>query len=106
LALTGVVSNAGTFFGLALGAIMLLKSGGYNAHGTWWQLLVRYLFGLVGVLLFWKGLDVVFSALAPDDATLLAFLLRYLRYGMVGFWVAGLAPRIFIRLKLAKLGNQ
>jgi hypothetical protein len=30
----------------------------------------------------------------------LPYLLRYLRYGLVGLWIAGLAPWLFMRLKL------
>jgi hypothetical protein len=42
----------------------------------------------------------------PDGENLLAYSLRYLRYALIGFWIAGLAPLVFFKLKLAKEGNQ
>ncbi len=98
LALSGLVSNAGVFFGLAWGAIWLKKGGWFNARGPAWQLIVRFLIGIAGVLVLWMGLGAVF----PRGETLLPLLLRYARYTLVGLWVAGIAPLLFIRLGLAK----
>ena len=44
------------------------------------------------------GLDMIF----PEGDDLVALLIRYLRYALVGLWVAGLAPLVFIKLQLAK----
>jgi membrane-associated phospholipid phosphatase len=98
LELSGLISNAGTFFGLALGGILLYQRGWFNARGRALQLLARYLIGLVGVLVLWYGLGAIF----PRGESLVPYLLRYLRYFLIGLWVSGLAPMIFIRLKLAK----
>jgi hypothetical protein len=38
----------------------------------------------------------------PAGEYVLAHALRYLRYFLVGFWVTGLAPLVFIRLGLAE----
>jgi hypothetical protein len=95
--LTSLVSNSAAFFGLCLGGILMAKRGGFNASGENWQLILRYLIGIVGVLIFWYGLKVVF----PSGDDLLALILRYVRYGLVGFWVTGAAPWVFYRLKLA-----
>jgi hypothetical protein len=95
---SGLISNGGAFFGLAAGAILLAGRGGYQPRGTWQQLLARYLIGLVGVLILWRGLDLVF----PEGEDLIAAALRYLRYALVGVWVTGLAPLVFIRARLAK----
>ncbi len=98
LDLSGPISNGGAFFGLAAGAILLAGRGGYQARGAWWQLLARYLIGLVGVLVLWRGLDLVF----PEGENLIAAALRYLRYALVGVWVTGLAPLVFIRARLSR----
>ena len=98
LELSGLISNAGTFFGLALGGILLRQRGWFDAHGRALQLLARYLIGLAVVLVLWYGLGAIF----PRGESLVPYMLRYLRYGLVGLWVSGLAPMIFIRLKLAK----
>jgi hypothetical protein len=49
----------------------------------------------------WAGLDAVFALLA-EDATLLGIILRFIRYALIGIWVAALAPWTFIRLGWAK----
>jgi len=91
-------ANAGVFFGLAWGAIWLKKGGWFNARGPAWQLIVRFLIGIAGVFVLWMGLGAVF----PRGETLLPLLLRYARYTLVGLWMAGIAPLLFIRLGLAK----
>ncbi|PWH12940.1 MAG: hypothetical protein DDG59_14990 [Anaerolineae bacterium] len=93
----GAWSNAGAFFGLMSGFIWLKERGGIVAHGTWREKVARYLVGLVGVLLLWRGLSVVFNFLAFNE--LLAFVLRYVRYALTGFWISAAAPLLFIRLK-------
>jgi len=98
LALSGLVSNAGVFFGLAWGAIWLKKGGWLDARGPAWQLIARFLIGIAGVFVLWMGLGAIF----PRGETLLPLLLRYARYTLVGLWVAGIAPLLFIRLGLAK----
>jgi hypothetical protein len=47
----------------------------------------------------------VLGLVFPRSETLLAYSLRYLRYGLVGFWVAAGAPELFIRLRLAERGR-
>jgi membrane-associated phospholipid phosphatase len=98
LELSGLISNAGTFFGLALGGIWLKQRGWFEAGGPLWKRALRYLIGLAGVVVFWY----VLGALFPRGETLLPLVLRYLRYTLIGFWVAGLGPLLFIRLKLAE----
>jgi len=49
------------------------------------------------LLILWAGLKLIF----PSGDDWLALILRYVRYGLVGFWVTGLAPLVFYRLKLA-----
>jgi len=98
LALSGLVSNSGVFVGLAAGAILLNKGGGFSAQGIGRHLALRFAIGLAGVILFWYGLGAVF----PRGEYLLAYALRYVRYALVGIWVSGLAPWVFIRLKLAE----
>lgn len=98
LSLSGLISNAAVFFGLALGAILLRQNGGFQAGGPAWQRLVRFIIGLVGVFLLWYGLGEIF----PRGEYFASYLLRYLRYSLVGLWIAGVAPLLFIRFRLAK----
>ena len=98
LAINGAFSNAGAFFGLAAGAILIQNSrGGYDAGGAVWKRVLRYLLGLVGITLIYFGLSAIF----PHGEDIVSQGLRYLRYALVGFWVTYLAPALFLALKLA-----
>lgn len=96
---TGVITNAGTFFGMVVGVIILRRNGGFVAgKGTGWQMAARYLLGVAGTVILWYGLGTIF----PRQADFLSYSLRYLRYLLVGMWFTGLAPLAFIRLGLAE----
>lgn len=88
----GLISSSGTIFGLIAGGYLLFKRGGFNAGGIWWKRLLRYLVGLIGVVIIYFGLRQVF----PEGVQ----ALRYLRYAAVGFWVMFLAPMTFIKLRI------
>ena len=100
---SGIITNAGAFFGMIVGAIALRRSGGFEAgKGTGWQMAARYGIGLAGMLILWFGLGQVF----PRQADFLSYCLRYLRYTLVGVWFTGLGPLVFIRLGLATQKNK
>ena len=54
---------------------------------------MRFVIGLVGVLVLWQGLGAVF----PRDADVISYTLRFVRYALVGMWIMGAAPWLFIR---------
>ncbi len=85
--------SAGVLFGMGAGGILLFRGAGFSAGGPVPARLLRYALGLVGVVVTYYGLRLVFP---PGHAAL-----HYLRYAAVGFWVTFLAPRLFIRLGLA-----
>jgi len=94
---SSVTTYAAVLFGLAVGAIWVRSRGGFSAAGAVWKRLVRILVGLIGAAVFYVGLDLIF----PGGENAVGLALRYVRYGLVGFWAAGLAPVVFIALKLA-----
>jgi membrane-associated phospholipid phosphatase len=89
---------AGTLFGMLLGLVWLASQGGFQTRGLWWKLVLRYLLGVAGVLIIRYGLKYIF----PSGENPLAYSFGYLRYTVIGFWVTGAAPWIFIRVKLAE----
>ncbi len=93
---TGMFGVAGTFFGLAAGAILILQRGGFNARGPWWKRILCFVLGMIGATILSLGLRMVL----PRDASLASQVLRYLRYGLTGFWVSYAAPWVFIKLGL------
>lgn len=100
ITLDGAWSNAGAFFGLMTGFILMDRRGGIDVSGKWVVRVARYVVGLLGVLVFWRGLSILFGLLSLTE--LLDFLLRYLRYALTGFWISAGAPLLFIQLKWMK----
>jgi len=92
------ITSAGTFFGVAFGLAWITSRSGYQATGPVEKRALRFVIGLIGVLLLWRGLAFVF----PDGENLIAYFLRYVRYTLVGFWIIGGAPWLFFRFKLAE----
>jgi membrane-associated phospholipid phosphatase len=101
LSLEGAISSAAAFFGMAAGGVLLKQRGWFDTRGPLEKLALRYLLGLLGMLAFYAGLDAIF----PEGETLVAAIFRFIRYTLVGLWVAFLAPEVFIRLRLAERGQ-
>jgi len=102
---SGMITTMAAAFGFISGVVWLETRGGFDARGTWWVRAGRLLVGLAGVLGLRYGLDAVFDLIAVDES-LLGYILRYIRYGTIGFWMAALAPLVFIRLKLAHARSE
>lgn len=105
----GIFTAAGTFFGLTAGAAWMTFMGGYQVLSGAMSLskdpiskrAIRYVIGLVGVLILYMGLGAVF----PRGDGFIFYLLRYIRYVLIGWWVTGGAPWIFIKFKLVERAN-
>lgn len=102
LTLSYSVTTAGTLMGLGIGLVFLKARGDFNSAGPWLHQAGRILIGLVGVVAIWQGLGSIF----PRGDEPLALVLRYLRYALVGAWIIGLAPVLFVRLGLARPGQS
>jgi membrane-associated phospholipid phosphatase len=92
-----VVTPAATLAGFGIGLALLLDHGGFDHRGPAGQRVLRVVVGLIGVAVLWQGLGVLF----PGGESLGALGLRYLRYALVGVWVGGVAPLLFVRVGLA-----
>jgi hypothetical protein len=57
---------------------------------------------LVGLVIVYIGLKIIF----PSGENYIAFFFRYLRYGLLGFWISGGAPFIFLKLNLTDSNKQ
>jgi membrane-associated phospholipid phosphatase len=98
ISMDGFLTSAGTFFGLAFGAAWIAQRGGYDASGSLEKRALRYVIGVIGILILWMGLGEVF----PRDPDLISYVLRYFRYSLVGGWVMAGAPWLFFRFKLVR----
>jgi hypothetical protein len=101
ITLSGAFTTAGVFFGLLTGLAWFNRQGGFNPGGPIWKRVVRFLLGLTGVLVFYLGLSALFGLLVPDSEAIVPFILRYIRYFLVGIWMSAGAPWLFVRLRLA-----
>ncbi|OGO16585.1 MAG: hypothetical protein A2Z14_11495 [Chloroflexi bacterium RBG_16_48_8] len=92
----GIISASGSLLGLCVGYVLLLRWDRFNASGSIMKRIARYIVGVCGVVIIFFGLRMIF----PQDETLVAFTLRFIRYAAVGFWVSYLGPKIFVSLRL------
>jgi hypothetical protein len=97
LALSGIMTSAGTLFGLLAGVAWITSRGGWHVTGPVWKRAARYVVGLLGVLVIWYGLGMVF----PRGETFIPLVLRFIRYTLLGLWCAAGAPLFFMKLKLS-----
>ena len=84
--------------GFGCGLALTLRYVPFSAAGSWWQRLLRYLVGAAVMLGIYLGL----SALFPDTDGGLYYLLRFIRYGLVGLWISLGAPWLFVQLHLGQ----
>ena len=95
----GTFTLGGTWFGFLAGYVILLeKKGSFLAGEGGWLRLVRFLVGVVGVFILYFGLGQVF----PREADVLSFSLRFLRYALIGLWIAWISPLLFEKLKIVR----
>jgi membrane-associated phospholipid phosphatase len=95
--LDGAFTLSGTWFGMMMGYIVLTATKGHFKAGEGgWKRLVRIAVGLVGILALYLGLGQLF----PRNTDVLSYTLRFVRYTLIGLWVAWLGPLVFEKLKL------
>lgn len=95
--LKGVFTLSGTWFGMLSGYVFLTATRGHFLAGEGeWRRLARFGVGLVGVLVLYLGLGQIF----PSEANLISYVLRFVRYTLIGLWVAWLGPLVFEKLGL------
>jgi membrane-associated phospholipid phosphatase len=94
--LESIFSISAIFFGMGSGIILLPISSQRLNSGSMFNKGIRYAVGLAGVLLLYAGL----GALFPGGRTPAALILRYLRYTLIGAWIAWWAPLVFDRMGL------
>jgi membrane-associated phospholipid phosphatase len=98
VSIEGILTSAGSLFGLAAGAAWIASRGGYDTAGPVEKRALRYVIGLLGIMVLWYGLGELF----PRGETWIPLSLRYIRYTLVGFWVTAGAPWLFFHFKLAR----
>lgn len=89
-------STAGTWFGFVAGLALLSRQGIFDVRGSLGRRAARFALGAVVLLLIWFALGQLF----PRQDDLVSYGLRYIRYALIGGWVALGAPLAFRRIGL------
>ncbi len=87
---------AGLVCGLWLGLVLESRYVRFSVAGPWWQRIVRYLVGAVGLAAIWMGLKLLF----PTEPLALGLALRVVRYGLAMLWAIMLWPWLFVKIGL------
>lgn len=87
---------SGAFFGLAGAAIYAKERAPFSEKGSLGKRLGRYLFGMLTVGIIYAAPKLLLGDLGAVT------LVKFLRYALVGAWVAAGAPWLFLKLGLAE----
>jgi membrane-associated phospholipid phosphatase len=94
----GSITPMSALVGLGLGIIMERQTVRFRVDGPWEQRGLRFLVGMAVVGVFYLGPRLL---LPEDMAYGLEAAIRFVRYALVGWAVAFLAPWLFVRMGLA-----
>jgi hypothetical protein len=86
-----VISTVAALTGTSLGIFIERRWIGFQINAGLARRSARYLAGVGGLLVFYIGLKTGFSGMEP------AWLFRFVRYYLVGLWIAAGAPLVFNR---------
>lgn len=87
------VPPAAALLGAGAGAVWERRRIRFGVKGPWGRRIVRLALGLAVAFGIWAGLAGVLAPLGDPG--------RALRYALLGFWVTGGAPWVFVRASLA-----
>ncbi|MEE9615435.1 MAG: phosphatase PAP2 family protein [Anaerolineae bacterium] len=93
-------SSMAVLMGMGAGVVLTRQVAPFSADGPLWQRAVRFLVGVIGLLVLYIGLTLVF----PAEGASLYFVMRVVRYALVGLWVGLGAPWVFRKLRLTSNG--
>lgn len=96
-----VIQYTATLFGMGIGFTFEKNRVCFRADGVLWKRIVRYLIGIAVTLLIWRGGSILTDIINPNNSQWLNYPLRFIRYMLLGLWVAYYAPALFVILNLA-----
>lgn len=93
----GVITASAAWLGIIIGAIQISNTVPLGKiTSPLGKKTLRFVIGLLGVILFWAGLKLVFPAGIP----VLSEIFRFIRYFLIGFWISAGAPYLFKRFNI------
>ena len=101
--LSSAFTLAGTWFGGMAGAAWYYhRHGLFDTSGSFLQKTFRYLLGVAVLIVLWYGLGAIF----PRTPTADGYILRFLRYSLLGLWLTVFAPWVFKKLGLIVIAEK
>ncbi|NJD58137.1 MAG: hypothetical protein C3F13_03250 [Anaerolineales bacterium] len=92
---------AGVLLGGVIGARLMTSSSDFRTGGTFPRKIWRCISGIAGVLFIYFGFEWLEQQLPIVDSAP-GYALRYLEASLVMLWVFFFAPRLFLKIKLAR----
>lgn len=89
------VTAGATLLGMGVGFALERRYLDFETEGPVWQRALRYLVGILGMLILYAGLKAAFAPLHP------VLIWRFIRYALMGIWGSLGAPWTFARVGLA-----
>ena len=97
-----VSTEFGLLLGLGIGFVLEGSRVRFMVQGPIWKRIIRYVLGLVGTIILWSGLDMIF----PKEPLGLAVPLRLIQAFLVAIWIAYYAPWVFVKVRLADARSE
>ena len=94
---SNVTSLSGAFFGLAAASIYARKIAPFSVSGSVRRRVLRYLFGMMTVAIIYALPKFLLASVEAGGPPLAPFV----RYALLGAWVAAGAPWLFLKMGLA-----
>jgi membrane-associated phospholipid phosphatase len=94
------VTAGATLLGMGVGFALERRYLGFDTEGPAWQRALRYLPGILGMLILYAGLKAAFAPLQP------VLVWRFIRYALMGLWGSLGAPWAFVKVGLASCEVQ
>jgi hypothetical protein len=98
-----IVESVGMWTGFIGGACWLRsltgKLGQFNTVGNRTQKIGRFLAGIAGILFLYGSIGLFI----PHTGSLFEMIIRFIRSGLVSFWITGMAPVVFMKTGLAQI---
>ena len=91
-------SFSGAFFGLVGAAVLARKRGTFSVSGTVPKRALRYLFGMATVAIVYVLPKLLLAGLEAGGPP----IVRFIRYTLLGAWIAIGAPWLFLKMGLAQ----
>lgn len=90
--------TAGVLFGMGAGYSWLFRRRGFSSKGSAVARLIRFIFGIAGLVLIWYGIE----AIGLHQTLPVRYVIDHTGGAAASIWVTAIAPILFVRAGLSK----